>query len=64
MTKYEMLARRALEAIKGIAASDECSCDFERYLSKHFEIWIKKFANTPEKFVDELEQFALESLPF
>lgn len=32
--------------------------NLENYLSRHFDTWMKEFANTPEGLVSELKFFA------
>ena len=54
----EELAKEFAKAIKTIAQKDANLENFESYLSQHFEIWLKKFAKTPESITAELKHFA------
>lgn len=56
--QYEEEARQFCAAIKKLAANESALDNFESYLSMHFDIWLTKYANTPEAIVDELESFA------
>lgn len=56
--KYEQLAERFVDAIVKLADDPKNLDALEWYLSKHFNTWLEKFANTPETITSELERFA------
>lgn len=51
-------AKDFVQAIKTISEKPENLNNLECYLSYHFEKWMEKFANTPEKITSELQAFA------
>ena len=58
MRKYEKQAAEFCEAIRTLANNTENLENLEGYLSRHFSEWISKWANTPEKLVAEMKEFA------
>ena len=58
MRKYEKQAAEFCEAICTLANNTENLENLESYLSQHFSEWISKWANTPEKLVAEMKEFA------
>ena len=56
--KYENEAKRFTEAIRALAKNDDAIDNLKYYLSMHFDIWLQKFANTPESITAELNSFA------
>ena len=52
------VAEQFVNAIKTIAEKPENLDNLECYLSHHFEVWMKKYANTPENLTAELMEFA------
>lgn len=58
MEKYEQTAHEFVDAIKIIANREDAINNFEMYLSRHFGVWLEKFANTPETLTGEMECFA------
>lgn len=54
----EKLAKRFCEAIMLFAENPENLDNFECYLSHHFDVWLKKWANTPENITFEFQNFA------
>lgn len=54
----EKLAQKFVEAIKAFSEKPENLDNFELYLSHHFDVWLEKYANTPEDLVYEFERFA------
>lgn len=52
------LAKEFVTAIKTIAGKPENLALMENYLSYHFNVWVKTFANNPEGLVRELKEFA------
>ena len=54
----EKLAQEFVEAIKTFSEKPENLDNFELYLSHHFDVWLEKYANTPENLVSEFKQFA------
>lgn len=45
-------------AIRQFAIKPENLDNLESYLSRHFDKWIEKFANTPESMAGEMKSFA------
>jgi hypothetical protein len=56
--KHETVAAQFCEAIRTIASKPENLDNLECYLSHHFAVWLKKFANTPEDITAEMREFA------
>lgn len=56
--KYENEAKVFAEAIRALAGNEDALGNLECYLSMHFDIWLQKFASTPESFVAEINSFA------
>ena len=56
--KHESEAKRFTEAIQALANNEDALSNLECYLSMHFDIWLQKFASTPESFVAEMNSFA------
>ena len=54
----ELCARAFVNAIKELASNQKKLDNLENYLSKHFDIWIEKYANTPYGIIYELKGFA------
>ena len=54
----ELCAKAFVNAIKELASNQKKLDNLENYLSKHFDIWIEKYANTPEGIIYELRGFA------
>ena len=52
------LAEKFINAIKEIASKHENLDNFESYLSYHFDVWMEKFANSPEGLTSEVKHFA------
>lgn len=46
------------EAILKLSENPEALKNLECYLSSHFEEWMKKYANTPERIAFELKCFS------
>ena len=44
----EECAKVFVEAIKTMASKPDNLDNFESYLSYHFDVWMEKFANSPE----------------
>ena len=51
-------AEKFCTAIKTLAERPDAMEIFEAYLSRHFDKWLKRFANTPEQIAEELQHFA------
>ena len=45
-------------AIENLAQNPEYLANLENYLSCHFDVWMEKFANTPEGLATEMKHFA------
>ena len=58
MEKYEQEAETICAAIKELAEHPEALWNFELYLGRHFDAWMKKYANTPAGIADEFYQFS------
>lgn len=57
-TKYNEEARTFCEAIKTLASKPENLDNLESYLSYSFDLWLKKWANTPGNMAAEMREFA------
>ena len=51
-------AKVFIEAIKTIAEKPENIDNLECYLEKHFDVWMEKYAHTPEGLAHEMKSFA------
>ena len=58
MREHNEIAKEFIQAIKTISEKQANLDNFESYLSHHFNTWIEKFANTPDKITAELKAFA------
>ena len=59
MNKENKLCAKAfVDAIKELALNQKKLDNLENYLSKHFDIWVDKYANTPYDITYELKGFA------
>lgn len=56
--KYENEAKRFTEAIRALANNEDALDNLKYYLSMHFDVWMQKFASTPESITAELNSFA------
>ena len=54
----EECAKVFVEAIKTMASKPDNLDNFESYLSYHFDIWMEKWANSPEGLTSEVKHFA------
>lgn len=51
-------AKEFVNVIREMANKPNNLDNFESYLSQHFDVWMEKFANTPEGLTSELKSFA------
>ena len=58
MERNSKLAEQLCSASKELSANAELLSNMENYLSRHFDAWMLKFANTPAGLVDEFCDFA------
>ena len=56
--KYQNTAKRFAEAVVALANNEDALDNLEYYLSMHFDVWMQKFAITPESITAELNSFA------
>ena len=54
----EKLAQEFIEAIKTFAERPETLDNFECYQSHHFDVWMERYADTPEKLTAEMKHFS------
>ena len=54
----ELCAKAFVDAIKELALNQKKLDNLENYLSKHFDIWMDRYANTPSGIIYELRGFA------
>ena len=54
----EECAKVFVEAIKTMASKPDNLDNFESYLSYHFDVWMEKWANSPEGLTSEVKHFA------
>lgn len=57
--KFEAEARTIAEAIRRFNERPEALENFESYIGYHFDVWMKKWANTPEGIAHEFEYFSM-----
>lgn len=55
---YESAAASVAMSIKRLAAHEDALENLESYLSMHFAVWLKKYANDPDSFAAELHEFS------
>jgi len=51
-------AKIFIEAIKQLANKPDNLRNLECYLEQHYDVWLKKYANTPENMAIEILNFA------
>lgn len=51
-------AKLTVEAIRHFAKNPESLDNFESYLSRHYDTWMKKYAHDPDGLTAELTHFA------
>ena len=56
--RFEKQAAGFCAALKTIANDDFLLENFECYLSRHFDVWMEEYANTPDGLTSEMMQFA------
>ena len=54
----EELAEKFINAIKEITSKPDNLQNFEWYLERHFDVWMEKWANSPEGLTSEVKHFA------
>ena len=54
----ELYAKSFINAIKELASDTKKLDNLESYLSKHFDIWMERYANIPCDITYELKCFA------
>ena len=54
----EECAKIFIEEIKTMTSKPDNLDNFESYLSHHFDVWMKKFANSTEGLTSEVKHFA------
>ena len=54
----ELCAKAFVNVIKELASNQKKLDNLESYLSKHFDIWMERYANTPSGIIYELRGFA------
>lgn len=55
---YEDEAKQFCMAIEKLANNKDALENFESYISHHFQVWLNKWARTPEDIISEFEHFA------
>ena len=58
MAKWEQMADMFCNSIRALAENEERLDNMRSYLSRHFDKWLEKYANTPDGIVSELYRFA------
>jgi hypothetical protein len=58
MSNNQEAAEMFIEAIKQIANKPDNLNNLESYLGQHFDIWLNKYAYTPEDIAAEMKMFA------
>ena len=54
----ELCAKAFVNVIKELVSNPKKLDNLENYLSKHFDIWMERYANTPYDITYELKGFA------
>ena len=54
----EECAKVFIEAIKEMVSKPNNLDNFEFYLAQHFDVWMEKWANSPEGLTSEVKHFA------
>ena len=54
----EECAKVFIGAIKEMVSKPNNLDNFEFYLAQHFDVWMEKFANSPEGLTSEVKHFA------
>ena len=55
---YEELAHEFCKAIKNLSENEDSLDNLESYLSMFFDVWMEKWASTPEGLTSELKHFS------
>ncbi len=58
MADNEQNAEKVAEAIKRLAEEPAALENFKSYLTHHFDVWLTKYASTPDGLANELETFS------
>lgn len=58
-TTYKLEAKVFCAAIKRLAEKPENLENLENYLSRHFPVWLEKYASTPLSITQELDNFSI-----
>ena len=58
MKKYTVEAAQFCDAIRELASKPENLQNLESYLEWHFEVWLDKYASTPDCMAAEMSEFA------
>lgn len=56
--EYEEQADKLCLAIKALSEDEDKLNNLKSYLSRHFDKWIEKYANSPDGLVNEMQTFA------
>lgn len=56
--KYEAQSAAFCGAIRELESKPDNLDNLECYLSRHFQVWLSKFANTPDALCCEMREFA------
>lgn len=58
MNNTQQAAADFVQAIRTIAEKPKNMDNLESYLAQHFDIWLQRYANTPENMAAEMKEFA------
>lgn len=56
--RYKEEAREFIQVLQALVGNQDRLENLESYLSYHFDLWLRKYANTPEDITAELSGFA------
>ena len=56
--KFENEAKEFCNALKKMVNNEYSIENFESYLSHHFDVWIDKYASTPDGIISEVKHFS------
>jgi hypothetical protein len=58
MSNNQKAAKIFADAIRQLGNDEDRLNNFESYIGQHFDVWLERYARTPEGIADELKTFA------
>ena len=56
--KFDYESKIVVDSIKELCENPESLENFQCYLAMHFDIWLEKYAFTPDRMAEEFKMFA------